>query len=303
MSDTLLFPTLTAPTTAGQVIDLFLLHTRRSQAERTYLERERILRAFQASHGGLSLAESKPFHLRLWIDGHEEWTSDWTRKGAVATVQRAFNWAAKLGMIQSNPFCGVSNPEGESGRPMTDAEFSAMLRASSAPFRRVLIFLRFTGCRPCELRSLHPEHLDLDQGIALLKEHKTARTRRDRKPRVLVLHPAAVALLRSLLRTMIPEQRYLFINSRGRPWTRYALSCRLKRLRQKLGLAKDCRLYGLRYKLACQALRAKLDLKTLSVLLGHTDVRTTQKYARIDGDLDHLASSMKQIFQIQGRSK
>jgi integrase len=284
------------PQSVRDVVALYLDHARKDQAARTYDGRRRILAAFAAAHGDLLLADAKPFHLRLWVDANDRWKSDWTRKGVIGAVQRAFNWAAKLGMIDRNPFVGVSNPEGEPGRAMTDAEFRAMLRSSSVPFRRVLMFLRLTGCRPGECAQIEPQHIDLERGVVVLAKHKTAKTRRDRKPRVIILHPAAQRLLVVLTAQMIPDQVKVFINSRGTPWTRYGLACRMKQLRKKLKLPKDCKTYGLRHKFGSDAILHDVGIKTLAVLMGHTTTRSTERYVHIENALPYLGAAIQQVF-------
>lgn len=284
-------PTLTEPMTIGRVVAAFLDHARTESVARVHAERQRILRAFAKAHGDLPLADAKGFHLRFWVDSQTQWKSDWTKKGVIAVVQRAFNWALKLGYIERNPFFGVNHREGDPGRPMTAAEFAAAMRRSSVPFRRVLTFLRFTGCRPGECAAIEPADVDLVRGIVRLGEHKTAR--KTRRPRVIILHPVAARLIAFLLRNQIPNQTKLFINSRGTAWTRYAIACRMKRLRKRLKLPRDCKTYGLRHKFGTDAIRNGVELKTLSVLMGHTDTRSTQRYVHIADDYEHLAKAVR----------
>ena len=114
---------ITAPGTISEVVTLYLQHTKKDQAASTYEGRERVLNEF-ASDNPITLALAKPFHLRLWVDAQTRWKSDWSRKQAISYVQTCFNWAVRLGMIDRNPFAGVTNPEGKTGRAMTDAEFA-----------------------------------------------------------------------------------------------------------------------------------------------------------------------------------
>lgn len=272
----------------------YCAHSRSEQSDRTFEDRKRIIDAFVAAHGDIRIVEARPFHLRLWVDSHEKWKSDWTKKRVISTVQRCFNWAVKLGIIERNPFAGISQREGEPGRAMTDEEFSSALRSSSVPFRRLLIFLRYTGARPSECAEIEISHVDFDRSTIILGKHKTIRTRRQRKPRVLILHPIARRLVQSLIRSMVPHQTKLFINSRGNPWTRYALACRMQALRKRIGLPNDCKIYGLRHKFGTDAIKAGVELKTLSILMGHTTTRMTERYVHLDGDLDHLKKAISQ---------
>jgi integrase len=277
--------------TVAEVTALYLAHTQNEQSLRTFEGRERTIKAFADHCGAVDLSNAKPWHLRLWIDAQRQWRSDWTRKGAISTIQRCFNWALKLGIIDRNPFYGVSQREGEPGRAMTDGEFRAALRASSVPFRRVLMFLRYTGCRPGELASIKPENIDESRGVCLLHHHKTMR--KTRKPRVIVLHPVAKRLCAYLIRTQFPDQPKLFVNTRGTGWTRYALACRMKRLRASLALPADCRLYSLRHAFACRAIRNRVEIKSLALLMGHVGTKSTERYIHLEGDYDHLGDAVR----------
>src|SRR5436309_1094801 len=87
--------------------------------------------------------------------------------------------------------------QGKANKKLTDAEFQALLRGAfghrGRHFRQVLIFLRFTGCRPGEMAALKWSDIDLDGGAIVLAEHKTAR--KVRKPRAVPLVPVVVKLL------------------------------------------------------------------------------------------------------------
>ena len=92
------------------------------------------------------------------------------------------------------------------------------------------------------------------------------------------------------------HEPWIFVNADGRPWQRYALSGRMKRLRARLGLPKDCRLYGLRHGFATKAIRMGVELKTLSELMGHTSTRTTERYVHLAGQVKHLQRALDKTF-------
>ncbi len=274
-----------------QVIDVFLNNDRTSSA-RALLERKRVLDLFCASFGSRLVSECRPIDLVAWVNGHNEWASDWTRLRIVSTIQRPMNWASKLGFIDRNPFYGVSVPPGDAGRPMTEAEFRQLLKRTTPIFRRVLTFLRFSGCRPGEMSALEWSFIDVDRACAVLHVHKTARTRRDRQARVIYLHPVAVKLLAWIGRNQ-PEGKFIFLNCRGRPWNRSSLSLRLFRLRDRAGVPKDCKLYGLRHAFGTRAVLKEVELKTLSELMGHTTTKMTERYVHLAGQTAHLQAALR----------
>src|SRR5438094_3703934 len=97
-------------------------------------------------------------------------------------------------LVQRNQFAKMrSRGHTRRRRPMTDGEFQTLLRGSDPAFRRFLIFLKFTGCRPGEAASTRWPDVRIDEACVVLKEHKTAR--KTGLPRVIPLVPTTIKLL------------------------------------------------------------------------------------------------------------
>ena len=284
---------------AQQIADAYFMRGIRSTSPRAIAEQRRLLEMFAESLKGRALFDCLPDDLSVFVWSHPEWKSGWTRRRVIASILRPFNWAARQRLIDKNPFRGLEMPaEGEPGAEMTDEQFRAVLRASDAPFRQALLFLRLSGCRPGEMRALQWQQIDLANGLAVLTAHKTAKTRRDRRPRVIVLHPVLVRLLEWLHASSGPinsHGMHVFVNAKGTPWTRYAFNTRFKRVRKRAGIPKECRPYGLRHAFGTNAIRKKVPIKVLSELMGHTSVRTTERYIHLAGDTELLHEAVRQI--------
>ena len=193
--------------TVASVIDSYQTYAKKRLSEGTLEIRLPYQQSFAEAHGWRLIAEAKPLHMLQWLDGHPDWASDWTKSSAIRNVQVAFNWAAKTRLIPINPFIGISVRPGEPRRNITQEEFQSLLRSSStgggrkkltagARFRMVLIFLWFTGARPSEASALKWSDVDLDAGRIVLHNHKTRTTQRKPKPRLILLHPVVVKLLK-----------------------------------------------------------------------------------------------------------
>jgi integrase len=312
--------------TVASVIDRYLTLYRHKYSERAFEERRRYLQLFAEAHGWRKVNDRDclPVHVEEWLAEHPEWRSDWTKAQLVSIVLRPFNWAAKKRLIPSNPFRGVEKTQGQPRRPLTDTEFQLLLRhasvwtkrkrtveryasgrkvctsdrrkrvrpSSAARFRQVLVFLRFTGCRPGELRHLKWQDIDLVQRVIVLRRHKTAK--KTRRPRVVPLHPVILKLLIYLRRLNQPGD-CIFLNHRKTPWTRVTLDQRLRRSRAAAGIPNDAVLYGLRHAFGTRAILRGVDVKTLSELMGHTTTRMTEHYLHLAGQRSHLAAAMERI--------
>ena len=236
-------PDTTAPTVAS-IIELYLDHNAERLAPDSLAVRKRDLQAFAESVGWKEVADCRAFDLTQWLADNPQLRSDWTVSTVIAVIQRPFNWASRQGLIAANPFKGVSRPRGQSRRPLTNDEYQAVLRSAcgrstktrptpGARFREVLVFLRFTGCRPCEARKLQWSEVDFDSEIIVIKEHKTSRTQKRPQPRVIPLDPVVLKLLAHVRRRHDPGP-HVFLTYRGTPWTRNSLALRIRRRERRL---------------------------------------------------------------------
>jgi len=205
-----------------------------------------------------------------------------------STIKRPFGWACRKGLIGRNPFATVAYSPGPRGRPMGDDVFVSFMRRSDAIFRRVLLFMSWTGCRPCELAKLEWTMVDIQSGAAVLYLHKTARTRKDRAPRIIIIPAVAIRLLVWIRRNQTAGERFVFLNTRRQAWTKGALDLRIWRLREKLGVDPSCKLYGLRHRFATKLACAGVDLANLAAVLGHTNVSMSLHYIHLSGKTEHL---------------
>src|SRR5207237_1335496 len=82
-----------------------------------------------------------------------------------------------------------------------------------------------TGARPGEASKLRWEEIDLAQGVVVIKKHKTSRTQRQPKPRVIPLTQELVDLLAGIRRRDEPGE-FVFSTHRGTRWNRCNLALR-----------------------------------------------------------------------------
>src|SRR5262249_41367258 len=223
-----------------------------------------------------------------------------------------------------NPFRGVEKIQGQPRRPLTDAEFQSLLRHASvwkkrrrnngryasgrkvcpsdrkrrqrpsraARFRQVLVFLRFTGCRPGR-----PPGWSGPTSISRPVSWSCGGTRRARRP----ASPGACRSTPVVLKLLIFIKRlnqpgnHVFLTHRKAPWHRVRLAQRLRRCREVAGVPDDAVLYGLRHAFGTRAILRGVDLKTLSELMGHTTTRMTEHYVALAGQREQLAAAMEKI--------
>ncbi len=184
--------------TVGEVCRFYREYAADKLSDERLASVERYLAAFTSSYGCLPLGRCTPLLVHEFIQAHPSWRSAHTRHGVNVIVQRAFNWAVQMRLIASNPFRGVSFPAGPPQRAITDAEWQSLIEFAGPTFRPVLLFLRWTGMRPIELCTMKWSDVDFEQGVIRLAQHKTAKTQRRPRPRLIVLTDEALALLRQM---------------------------------------------------------------------------------------------------------
>lgn len=287
-------PHFTSPKTVGEVIAVYLAQAQHELGRQSFLDRRLTLEEFCETFGSLPLTDAKPYHLQLWLDGRRDrWKSNWSRHRVNRAVQRAANYCVQLGMIERNPFKGVTVPTGTRGEPMELWELSAMLRVSPAPFKRLLIALRYSGARPGEMSGAEWVHLDRGRCCLELKEHKTAK--RTGKIRRVMLHPVLMKLL-DWIRRHEPTGRFIFLNAKGGPWTSTAICMRLKEIRKVTNVRPSTTLYGLRHLLVTELVVSGADIGTVAALAGHSRIETTNHYIHVSGKTDHLQAAIQNVF-------
>ena len=287
-----------------KTIDICRLYLRQKQqkvAESTFYDSVWTLTHFTASFGDKPVSELRAYMLEAWPSDHGSWGPH-TQAHKLGHIKACFNWAASLDLIPKNAFSRVKRRAGEPREDVKDDEFQSLLRVAGARFKQILIFMDHVGCRTCEVRELRWDQIDWSGAVAVQKKHKTARTARVRRDRVLYLDSVAIKLLRWIHDhdPFVVQQRrdgqkdgFVFLNARGKPWKRgWGLAQKLLRLRRKAGIREQVKLYSMRHRYGTAAGRV-VDIVTLGRLMGHNNIATTQRYCHVDAE--HLKRSVSKI--------
>lgn len=128
--------------------------------------------------------------------------------------------------------------------------------------------LLLIGTRKGELLSLRWEHVDLERGVLNLPDSKTG-------AKVVILNPDAQAVFKRLGRGDFGG--YVWPGDRG-SITAPALDWHWQRVRQQAGL-QGVRLHDLRRSFASVCASNGVQLQVVGALLGHKDLKSTQRYA------------------------
>ena len=248
---------------------LFCKANRSPQTTRWYKD---FLTSFQETFPNLEFRELKPHHVQEWIDGKEEW-SDSTKRGAIVSVQRAFNWALRTGIISRNPIAFMQKPEGGRRERMisparVQADYSEV---KDIEFQEYLETVWETGARPQEIRKVTAAHIDLPNARWIFP---VSQAKGKRKPRVVYLSERALEITKRLMEKNPKDRSFgIVAGSHGPHQQQIADSGRLK---EKLG-EKFC-VYLFRHTRTTKALEAGLSTETVRELMGHQNARMLEKH-------------------------
>jgi integrase len=196
--------------------------------------------------------------------------------------------------VMGNPCKGVArNPENGRERFYSAAELASIgdaLAGYGADARGPGIasadaaadcvrLIMLTGCRPAEARKATWEQFDAEPGFWIKPSAHT----KQRKVHKLPLNPPTLELIARLREKRGKAAKWLFPGQRpGEPlrqlWSVWGW------IREKAKLGPDSRLYDLRHSFASIGAGRNLGLPVIGRLLGHTQARTTQRYAHLADD-------------------
>jgi integrase/recombinase XerD len=149
--------------------------------------------------------------------------------------------------------------------------------------KAVLEFLYATGARISELISVKRKDL--------LPEVELVRVRgKGQKERIIPIGSKAIQSVEKYLREGRPKlanensQDFLFLNHRGRPFSRMGLWKILRKYVNRAGIKKKVSPHTIRHSFATHLLEGGADLRAVQEMLGHADISTTQIYTHLDRD-------------------
>jgi integrase len=276
-----------------KVCDLFLDHSQRHNDAGTYEWYRSYLQSFCDEYGRLNALKVKPIHVSRWLDAHAAWKS--SRRCAVVSIKRAYNWAESEGILDENPLKHVKRPPNKRReRIPTNDERAAILGAiKDEGFRQFLYAMQETGARPGEVRKVAAAHFSEEHGAWILPEHKTKK--RTGKPRVIYLTPAMIELTKKLIAQWPEGPLFRGPKRKGsRPFTRNAIRCRFFRLRRKLPHLKGIVSYSYRHGFITDALERGVPVASVAELVGHTDLKMVSEfYGHLSEKRQHLQDAVK----------
>jgi len=188
------------------------------------------------------------------------------------------------------------NPVSESGllslnnqveRILTYEEEQRLLTASPAHFKAILICALNTGMRKGEIITLKWSNVDFNNNLITIDHENNKSKRTKRIP------------INSTLRQLLLEQKlksrgneHVFLNSKNEPYTRQDSLNRVFERVKKLANIMGLRFHDLRHTAATRMIENGANIVAVSKILGHSDIKTTMRYAHPDETLIDAVESL-----------
>jgi integrase/recombinase XerD len=205
-----------------------------------------------------------------------------------SALKRLYRYLMRENLIAADPTLNLDAPrlpralpktltEADVGRLLDSADRSTTLGLRD---RAMLETLYATGLRVSELVGLRLNALNLNDGVVRV-------TGKGNKDRLVPLGEEAVEWLRRYLdeaRPLLMEKKLsdaVFVTPRGDGMTRQAFWHLVKRRAHAAGVTRPLSPHTLRHAFATHLLNHGADLRVVQMLLGHSDISTTQIYTHV----------------------
>ena len=206
----------------------------------------------------------------------------------LSSLKRLYQYLVRENIIVEDPTAHIESPR--LGRPLpkslTETEVEQLLQAPDSNTdagmrdRTMLEVLYATGLRVSELISLRLDQINLRQGVVRISG-------KGGKERLVPLGEVAVDWLEKYLSVARPTffknapDATLFPSNRSQPMTRQTFWHAIKRYAIKAGISKSLSPHVLRHAFATHLLNHGADLRVVQMLLGHSNISTTQIYTHV----------------------
>jgi integrase/recombinase XerD len=212
----------------------------------------------------------------------------------ISAIRQFFRFLAAEGLNDKNPAADIEMPKIPKRLPnhLGVGDIDRILGAIEANTPRhirdysMISVMYATGLRVSELVALKMDDVDSARGFL-------STLGKGSKERVIPIGEMAVAAIARYLseaRTELlkgTESDFLFVARRGQPLTRQAFFKLLKSYARLAGIEKDVSPHQIRHSFATHLIEGGADLRALQVLLGHSDLSSTEIYTHLNKERLH----------------
>ena len=214
---------------------------------------------------------------------------------AIASIRSFYQFVLKRKKVKKDPTANIKSPKIEKRVPsvLSSKEVELLLDQpkdvdlKGTRDKAMLEFAYATGMRVTEIISLDIDNVNLEEGYVTCKSGN--------KQRTIPLGTMALNALKEYIedaRDILiknENQKALFVNVNGGRLTRQGFWKIIKYYKEQAHITKDITPHVLRHSFATHLLQNGADLKAIQMMLGHSDISSTQVYMQFqDGGLKDI---------------
>ena len=206
----------------------------------------------------------------------------------LSSFRQFYRWLLREGRIQKDPSAMIESPKLGRGLPkaLSEQQVVELLEAPDVgtPLglrdRTMLELMYATGLRVSELVNLEVINLGISQGVVRVMG-------KGGKERLVPLGEEALSWMQRYLQESRPDLMkggdcpLVFVTTRKAGMTRQAFWHAIRKHAEVAGIAQPVSPHMLRHSFATHLLNHGADLRVVQLLLGHSDLSTTQIYTHI----------------------
>tara|TARA_R110002153_G_scaffold15276_1_gene54767 strand:+ start:745 stop:1671 length:927 start_codon:yes stop_codon:yes gene_type:complete len=206
---------------------------------------------------------------------------------SISALKRFYQYFVREKIISDSPMLNIAQPKAGQSLPKTlsEAEVEALLNAPNTEEamglrdKAMLELLYATGLRVSELVGLRMEQINLRQAVVFVKG-------KGNKERLVPLGEEAMYWLEQFLKAgraqMIKHATdFVFPSKRGVGMTRQTFWHRIKHYAILASVESPLSPHTMRHAFATHLLNHGADLRVVQMMLGHSDLSTTQIYTHV----------------------
>lgn len=277
--------------TVRQILDAYWNWFKNSHKPSTVNHRTPVLQAFAKSvPATLKARQLKGHHVQKWLDKDYPGNGPTTLNTYIATIKAAMNWAVSQGYIEFSPIAKMPKPRAKIRQEFVPSDLwpKVLGLATDQEFKDFLTVMLSSGARPQEIVRFEAKHFDGNKIVFDMQESKN-----EARSRVIFLAEDALEIIKRLVKER--PSGVLFVNRKGKPWNKNSVTCRFRRLKEKLNMPKLCAT-TLRHSFAHHRLTSGQDALTVSTLMGHVDTRMiSQRYGHLSANAAFLQEAANRV--------
>ena len=201
------------------------------------------------------------------------------------TIKAMFNKAKDWGYIRENPIDKIKLPkrQKEQMKIITDEERARLIGTIQNPLmKKLIIFNLNSGLRVAEITFLRYRHIDLGNERILIGDKDF--TTKSKKPRLIYMNAELKLLCQQIMaeKGKRKDDDFIFGKPNGTPFLPETLSKKFKKTCRDAGLDERIHHHSMRHTFCSNIVNKGGNIMAAKELMGHSDIRTTQRYCHPD---------------------